>query len=62
MFSENLKYLRKLHKYTQSQLAEELLVNQRTISDWENSISEPDLSMLLKIKELFNESIDNLLE
>ena len=62
MFSENLKNLRKLNKMKQSELAEKLGVNQRTISAWEKGICEPDFNTLLKLKELFNESTDDLLE
>jgi len=62
MFSENLKTLRKLNKMKQSELAEKLGVNQRTISAWEKGICEPDLKTLLKLKEIFKESVDDLLE
>jgi len=62
MFSENLKNLRTLNKMKQSELAEKLGVNQRTISAWEKGICEPDLKALLKLKEIFKESVDDLLE
>ena len=62
MFSENLKILRTANNLKQKDLAEKLGVDQRTVSAWENNICEPDIKTLLKLKEIFNESIDDLLE
>ncbi len=60
-FSENLKNLRRNAGLTQTKLAEVLGVDQRTVSAWENGICEPDLSMLGKLCEFFNEDFNGLL-
>ena len=60
-FAKNLYRFRKEHQYTKEKLAQLLNVDQRTISNWENGISEPSLELLAKLCEIFNESFDNLL-
>lgn len=60
-FSENLRLLRRAQKLTQSQLAEYLGVDQRTISAWEKGICEPNFSCIVKLCELFGENLDGLL-
>lgn len=62
MFSKNLKSLRTANKLTQFQLAEKLNVSYKTISHWENGYSEPQLDLLVKIKQIFNCSYEDLLE
>ena len=60
-FPSNLKLLRKSHGMNQTALAKLLNVNQRTVSAWEHGICEPNYETLLKISEIFNESIEELL-
>lgn len=60
-FSENLKLLRKTHKLTQAQLAEYVGVDQRTISAWEKGICEPNFACIIKLCEIFSETLDGLL-
>jgi len=60
-FSENLKLLRKTFKISQKELAQQLNVDQRTISAWENNVCEPSFSTLLQLCEIFNETVDSLL-
>ena len=60
-FADNLKKLRIENNLSQTALAEKLNVNFRTVSAWENSICEPSLEMLVKLSDLFNESIDDLI-
>jgi len=59
--AENLKLLRASKKLSQSKLAEMLGVDRRTVSAWENKICEPSLSHVLKLCEIFDESIENIL-
>ena len=61
IFAENLKRLRIENNLSQKALAEKLNVNFRTVSAWEKSVCEPSLEMLVKISELFNETIEDLL-
>lgn len=60
-FGAKLKELRTEKGIKQSELAEMLCVNQRTISNWENDVREPDFNMLVKIAKLFDTSTDYLL-
>lgn len=60
-FAENLKLLRQSKKMTQSQLAELLGIDQRTVSAYEKGLCEPRLATLAKICEIFDESFDNIL-
>ncbi|MBQ7369395.1 MAG: helix-turn-helix transcriptional regulator [Clostridia bacterium] len=60
-FAENLKNLRKSMGLSQKQLAEIMLVDQRTVSAWENGICEPSFAVLAKLCEYFNETFDSIL-
>ena len=55
-----LKELRKREGYTQAKLAEFLNINQRTISDYEVGLSEPNIETLKKMSKLFHVSLDEL--
>ena len=60
-FAENLKQLRITKGLTQSQLGELVGVNQRTVSAWEKGICEPKYAVLLKLCELLDETVENIL-
>lgn len=47
---------------TQEQAAEELLVSRQTISSWENGKSLPDIVSVIKMSELYQLSLDELLK
>lgn len=53
--------LRKEKGYTQEQLAEKLNVSNKSISRWENGNTMPDLSLMPKLCELLEISINELL-
>lgn len=61
MLGRNLKYLRKQKEYSQEQVAKALDIPRPTYSGYENKVSEPGFSMLAKLAEFFNVSIDQLL-
>ena len=61
MFSENLKSIRKAKGLTQDELAIRLNVVRQTISKWEKGLSVPDAEMLIKIAEVFEVSVSELL-
>ncbi|MCD7857205.1 MAG: helix-turn-helix domain-containing protein [Clostridiales bacterium] len=61
MFSENLKALRKQKGMSQEMLAQQLHVVWQTISKWEKGLSVPDADMLIRIGELFEVSVSDLL-
>lgn len=60
MFSENLISLRKLKNISQKELAEKLNVSRQTISKWETGESLPNIEKTKILAELFNVSIDDL--
>ena len=51
---------RKENKMTQIQLAEKLNVSDRAVSNWENGKNMPDLSLFKPLCEIFNISINDL--
>lgn len=61
MFAENLRNFRTTKKISQSELAKMVGVDRRTVSAWENKICEPSYDTLLKLCEIFDETLDNLL-
>lgn len=61
MLNENLKQLRKSKGLSQEELAIRLNVVRQTISKWEKGISVPDADMLIKISEIFEVSVSELL-
>lgn len=60
-FKENLKLLRKENGITQDSLAKLLNTTTKTISHWETGYAEPSLAQLLKIAEVFEITVDELL-
>lgn len=62
MFYDNLKRERKKAGLTQEELAKELHVVRQTISKWEKGLSVPDSINLEKMSEVFEVSIENLLD
>jgi len=61
LFSENLKLFRKTKGYSQEELAIRLNVVRQTISKWEKGLSVPDADMLIKIAEIFEVSVSEIL-
>ena len=52
---------RKAKKLTQAKLAEKLFISEKTVSKWENGKGIPDTSILSKLCEIFDVSINELL-
>ena len=59
-FSENLKELRLEARLSQAALAENIGVNQRTVSNWELGVGQPDFDILLKLARFFDVTADDL--
>ena len=59
--AENLRMLRKSKGMSQKQLADLLNVSQRSVSDWENKVTEPNLLYIAKLCEIFDESFDSII-
>ncbi|MCI8293287.1 MAG: helix-turn-helix transcriptional regulator [Hespellia sp.] len=47
---------------TQERVAEELLVSRQTISNWENEKTYPDIMSVIKLSDLYEISLDELLK
>ena len=47
---------------TQEQVAENVMVSRQTISNWENGTSLPDIVSIMKLSDLYQISIDELLK
>ena len=61
MFKENLKTLRKAKGLSQEELATRLNVVRQTISKWEKGLSVPDADLLIRISEILEVSVSELL-
>ena len=61
MFHENLKNIRKQKGFSQEQLAVRLNVVRQTVSKWETGNSVPDAELLIKLGEVLNVSVSDLL-
>ena len=61
LFCANLSTLRRNADMTQSELADKLNLTRQAISRYEKGDSFPDISILVKIAEIFNISIDELI-
>ena len=62
MYLRRLRDLREDHDLTQSGLARQLFISQSTYSGYENGNREVPLSVLIRIADIYNVSIDYLLE
>ena len=60
-FCESLKYYRNSSFMIQKQVASELHVVESCYANWEQGRTEPNIAMLRKLANLFNVSIDELL-
>lgn len=61
MLQENLKALRRAKGMSQEVLAQQLHVVRQTVSKWEKGLSVPDADLLVRIAELFEVSVGDLL-
>lgn len=61
MFSENLKTLRKQRGFSQEELAMRLHVVRQTISKWEKNLSVPDADTLIRLAEILEVPVSELL-
>ena len=60
-FAQKLTELRTLRGLTQTELAQNLSVSNKTVSKWENGTTSPDLSAVVDIAEFFGVTTDVLL-
>ena len=60
--AENIRDYRKRMGLTQEQLAERLGITLGTVSKWERGSSEPDLSYIMDLADLFRVSVDMMIK
>ena len=61
MMSDNIRHYRKEKGLSQEEMAVRLHVVRQTVSKWENGKSVPDAEVLIKIADLLDVSVGNLL-
>ena len=61
-FPKILKGLRKANRLRQQHVAMKLHVHQSNVSDWENGKSRPEYEHLIELADLFDVSLDELLD
>lgn len=54
--------LRKQKGMTQLQLAEKMCVTDKAVSKWERDLSYPDINSISKLAEIFDVSVDELIQ
>ena len=60
--AENIKFYRKQLHMTQTELAEKLCGKKSLISNYENGYSTPDVYTLCKLADIFDVTLDELVE
>lgn len=58
---EKIQYYRKRQGLSQEELGQKLMVSRQTISLWENDQTLPTIDNLIRLKEIFGASIDDIL-
>ncbi len=61
-FGDKLKKLRQENGWSQEKLAEELDVSRQAVYKWEANKGYPDIDKLIKISDIFNVTIDDLIK
>ena len=62
MIADIIRNARNKKKYTQDQAAEKLMISRQTISNWENGKTLPDIISVIRMSELYEVSLDELLK
>ena len=57
---DSLKTMRTERAITQEQLAKKLNISLKTVSHWETGYTEPSISQLIAIADLYSVSLDEL--
>jgi len=60
MLNENLLTLRKLHKFTQEYVADQVGVSRQALAKWETGETSPDIYICKKLADLYNVTLDDL--
>lgn len=60
--NEKIVLLRKNNNLSQEEFAHRIIVNRKTVSRWETGEALPSIDNLIQIAQVFNVSIDELVE
>lgn len=60
-FGTRLARLRKERGLTQDSVADRLHISAQAVSKWENDLTSPDIDTLIKLSEMLNVSLDELM-
>ena len=60
-FGQRLSRIRKEKGFTQNEIADKVGVTSQAVSKRENDLASPDIDILLKLSEIFDISVDELL-
>ncbi|MBR5329816.1 MAG: helix-turn-helix domain-containing protein [Firmicutes bacterium] len=61
MLSENLLNLRKIHGFSQEEVAERIGVSRQAVAKWENGTTTPDITNCAALAKLYNVTVDELI-
>ena len=61
MINENLLTLRKLHNYSQEQVAEKINVSRQAVAKWESGETTPDITNCAALAKLYDVTVDDLI-
>lgn len=61
MISANLKRLRKYHKYSQEEVADQIQVSRQAVAKWESGETIPDIINCNALAQLYNVTLDDLI-
>ena len=61
LYNEALKQARIEANMTQVEVGESLHITQQTVQGWEKGKSDPNISKLIQLAELYNVSLDKLI-
>ena len=60
-FGQRISRLRKEKNYTQNDIADKVGVTAQAVSKWENDQATPDIDVLVKLSDIYDISLDDLL-
>lgn len=58
--ADNLRFFRKANSLTQEELSKQLGGSKNLVSNYENGISTPDIYTLVKLADIFDITLDEL--
>ena len=62
MLKDNLKILRRLHGYSQEEIAEKIDISRQAYAKWETGATVPDIEKCKRLADVYGTTIDSLLE